>query len=218
MNQVINVSGLSNREFLETYAHPGRIGLAGGSTLIDKAINRAQRHVDPEKVWGHWSHAFLFQGVRHDKRHWVIESDLQIHRKHIQLGVQENRVEKFYDEAMYGSLAVLDFSLSDEQVACLLSQGLELVAAKVRYSLRELVGTLFALRHPTLRSRGNRCRAPNRITAPRSCIIYFARRVWIWLPIWTKSTPRRKICGAPSLRTRRMCFTANNKNRAAQPQ
>jgi len=39
----------------------------------------------------------------------VIESDLQIHRKHIQLGVQENRVAKYCDEKLYTSLAVLDF-------------------------------------------------------------------------------------------------------------
>ncbi len=36
----------------------------------------------------HGRHAFLFQGARHDGHHWVIESDLQINRKHIKLGVQ----------------------------------------------------------------------------------------------------------------------------------
>src|ERR1700733_13402440 len=60
MNRIVTMEGLSNREFLESCAQPGRIGLAGGTTLIDKAINRAQRHVDPRKVWSHWSHAFLF--------------------------------------------------------------------------------------------------------------------------------------------------------------
>ncbi|HYV28478.1 MAG TPA: hypothetical protein VFA77_13155, partial [Candidatus Eisenbacteria bacterium] len=34
--------------------------------------------------------------------------------------------------------------------------GLELVASRVRYSLRELVGTLIALRHPELRERENK--------------------------------------------------------------
>ncbi len=28
----------SNREFLETYARPGRVGLVGGTTLIEKVI------------------------------------------------------------------------------------------------------------------------------------------------------------------------------------
>jgi hypothetical protein len=154
-NQTVLVTGLSNREFLERYAQPGCIGLSGGITLIDKAICRAERHLDAQENWGVWSHAFLFEGRRPDGQHWVIESDLQLHRKHIQLGVQENRISKYYDEDLYTCLAVLDFGLAQEQVACLLREGLELVANRARYSLRELLGTLVALRHPGLRSRSN---------------------------------------------------------------
>ena len=95
--ETIVVTGLSNSEFLQRYAMPGRIGLSGGSSLIDKVITRAERHVDAEERWSLWSHAFLFQGQRHDGHHWVIESDLQIDRKHIRLGVQENRVSKYQD-------------------------------------------------------------------------------------------------------------------------
>lgn len=154
-NQTVLVTGLSNQEFLERYAKPGCIGLSGGITLIDRAICRAQRHLDPQETWGVWSHAFLFQGRRADGQHWVIESDLQVHRKHIQLGVQENRITKYYNEDFYTCLAVLDFGLPEAQVACLLREGLELVANRARYSLRELIGTLVALRHPGLRSRNN---------------------------------------------------------------
>lgn len=154
-NQTVVVTGLSNREFLERYAQPGRIGLSGGLTLIDKAICRAERHLDEQAKWGAWSHAFLCQGQRLDDHHWVIESDLQIHRKHIQLGVQENRLSKYFDEDFYTTLAILDFGLTAPQVACLLREGLELVATRARYSLRELVGTLLALRHPQLRGRNN---------------------------------------------------------------
>jgi hypothetical protein len=154
-NQTIIVTGISNREFLDRYARPGRVGLCGGVTLIDKIITRAERHVDPGGAWSRWSHAFLFQGPRHDNHHWVIESDLQIHRKHIQLGVQENRVSKYYDDDLYTTLAVLDFNLPDDRVATLLGEGLHLVASRARYSLRELVGTLIALRHPELRAGGN---------------------------------------------------------------
>jgi hypothetical protein len=156
MNQIIKVTGISNREFLETYALPGRIGLAGGGwSLINKSIARAQRHIDEKKAWSNWSHAFLFQGVRVDQKHWVVESDLEIHRKHIRLGVQENRLEKYFDEGLYGTLAVLDFSLTPAQTQCLLTQALDLVSARTRYSIRELVGTLVALRHPSLRTRTN---------------------------------------------------------------
>jgi hypothetical protein len=153
--QTVVVTGLSNREFLELYARPGRIGLSGGITLIDKAICRAERHLDDRQRWGCWSHAFLFQGQRPDGHHWVIESDLQIHRKHIQLGVQENRVSKYFDEEFYTCLAVLDFGLAETQIASLLREGLELVATRARYSLRELFGTLIALHRPELRSRQN---------------------------------------------------------------
>ena len=154
-DQTVVVTGLSNREFLELHAQPGRIGLSGGITFIDKAICRAERHLDEREQWGSWSHAFLFQGRRPDGHHWVIESDLQIHRKHIQLGVQENRIEKYFDEKLYTNLAVLDFGLAEEQIACLLREGLDLVADRARYSLRELFGTLLALNRPELRSRQN---------------------------------------------------------------
>jgi hypothetical protein len=155
MREITTITDLSNDEFLHRYAAPGRIGLAAGDTLLDKAIARAQRHVDPEKVWGQWSHAFLFQGTRHDQRHWVIESDLDVHHKHIRLGVQENRLDKYLDDKLYTTLAVLDFGLTPEQVGCVLSHALELVATRTRYSMRELFGTLFALRHPSLRSKSN---------------------------------------------------------------
>lgn len=155
MSETIFVTGLSNREFLERYAGAGRVGLSGGTTLIDKAICRAQRHLDPRQRWGVWSHAFLFEGVRADGHHWVIESDLQIQRKNIQLGVQENRVTKFFDEGMHASLAVLDFGLVGAPVATLIREGLEMVASREQYSLRELLGTLLALRHSDLRGREN---------------------------------------------------------------
>ena len=154
-DETIVVSGVSNREFLEQFARPGRIGLSGGITLVDKAICRAERHLDSEARWSTWSHAFLFQGQRQDGHHWIIESDLQIHRKHIQLGVQENRIAKYFDENLYTTLAVLDFGLKEEQIGCLLREALELVASRARYSLRELVGTLVALKHPELRGQDN---------------------------------------------------------------
>ena len=154
-SQTVVVTGLSNREFLELHAHPGRIGLSGGVTLVDQAICRAERHLDEREHWGAWSHAFLFEGRRPDGHHWIIESDLQVRQKHIQLGVQENRIAKYYDEKLYTCLAVLDFGLTEEQVGCLVREGLELVANRTRYSLRELVGTLLALQRPEWRGRQN---------------------------------------------------------------
>lgn len=154
-NQTVIVNGLSNQEFLERYAHAGRIGLCNGATLIDRAICRAQRRLAVDGQPGSWSHVFLFQGQRADGHHWVIESDLQIHRKHIQFGVQENRIAKYFDEGLYQSLAVLDFHLDADQIGGLLREAVALAADRARYSLRELLGTLLALRHTTLRGRRN---------------------------------------------------------------
>ncbi len=152
---IILVPNLSNREFLDRYARPGCVGLSGGVTLVDRAICRAERHLDEQGRWSEWSHAFVFQGRRADGHHWVIESDLQIQRKHIQLGVQENRVTKYHDEKLYTTLAVLDFGLTEAQAGIVLRAGLDLVANRTRYSLRELLGTLLALRRPVLRGEEN---------------------------------------------------------------
>jgi hypothetical protein len=155
MRQLVKVSGLSNQEFLQRHAAAGRIGLSGGTTLIDKAICRAERHLDEQGRWGVWSHAFVFQGERLDGHHWVLESDLQLDRKHLRLGVQENRISKYFDESMHSSLAVLDLGLSEAQVRQLVCAGLDMVANRERYSITELFGTLLSLKHTSLRGREN---------------------------------------------------------------
>jgi hypothetical protein len=155
MPETIIVEGLSNRDFLEKHAAPGRVGLIGGPELINRLISRAQRHLDDQHEWSRWSHAFLFQGRRRDGHHWVVESDLDIKPKHIRLGVQENRIEKYFDDTRCTSLAILDFGLTPEQEETVLAGALELVAGGVRYSLREIAGTVWALRHPRWRPREN---------------------------------------------------------------
>jgi len=152
---IIAVTDLSNQEFLNKYAAPGRVGLAGGNTLIERTIRRMQRNLSEAREKSLWSHAFLCSGPRIDGHQWVLESDLEIHRKQIRLGVQENRTAKYGDETVFQNLAILDFGLSDEQVRLVMTEGLELLSGLARYSLRELVGTLFALQRPTLRGREN---------------------------------------------------------------
>lgn len=152
---IVAVTDLSNQEFLNRYAAPGRVGLAGGNTLIERTIRRMQRNLSEAREKSLWSHAFLCSGPRIDGHQWVLESDLEIHRKQIRLGVQENRTSKYSDETVFQNLAILDFGLSDEQVRQVMTEGLELLAGLARYSLRELVGTLFALQRPTLRGREN---------------------------------------------------------------
>lgn len=148
MPETIIVEGLTNQEFFERHAAPGRVCLVGGPELINRLISRAQRHLNDEHEWSRWSHAFLLQGRRHDGHHWVIESDLDIKHKHIRLGVQENRLAKYYDSTANTSVVILDFGLSPAQEKAVLANALELVAQGIRYSLREIAGTVWAMRHP----------------------------------------------------------------------
>jgi hypothetical protein len=114
-----------------------------------------QRALSATRERSSWSHAFLCSGRRIDGHQWVLESDLEIHRKQIRLGVQENRSTKYMDETAYPNLAILDFGLTEERVRQVMTEGLELLSGLARYSLRELVGTLMAMQTPTLRQREN---------------------------------------------------------------
>jgi len=154
-NRIVTVAQLTNRQFFEQYARPGCVGLVGGTALVEQAIRLAERRLDEQRRWSLWSHAMLFEGQRADGCQWVIESDLDLHHKHVRLGVQENRVAKYYDETLYPNLAILDFHLTDAQVATLLREALEMVANHATYSLRELFGTAVALHNPWFRSRKN---------------------------------------------------------------
>lgn len=145
-----------NRDLITSYARAGCIGLCSSAGLFTKVVQRADRRLDEMRRPGTWSHAFVFQGIRADGRNWVIESDLEIHRRNIRLGVQENRADKFFDEAEYPCLAILDLGLSPEQTTALLGAGLEMVAGRVRYSIRELFGALTAIHIPKLRASDNR--------------------------------------------------------------
>ncbi len=155
MSDPIPVTGLSNAEFFERHAAAGRIGLVGGALPGNRFIGRAQRHIIEGKEWSRWSHAFLFQGRRADGHHWVIESDLDVRHKHIRLGVQENRVEKYHGDDEYPSVAIVDVGLAPGRAQEVVAHALELVAAGARYSIRELLGTVWAMRRAGGQARAN---------------------------------------------------------------
>lgn len=152
---VLPIEDLSNEAFLEEHSAPGRIGLAGGSHFVDRTIRSVLRAQRADGTPSDWSHAFLCGERRSDGRHWILESDLEIHKKQIRLGVQENRAAKYFDEDAYPNLAILDFGLSDEAARRVVAAALDVLAGLARYSLRELVGTLLALHRPSLRGRQN---------------------------------------------------------------
>lgn len=153
--KIVKVSDLSNEEFINRYAAPGMVGLVGGTATIDRAIRKAQGIFLGKKEKSLWSHAFLFSGKRIDGHQWVLESDIEIHRKQMRIGVQENRALKYFDEEQYPNLAIMDFGLTEENTRLILSEGLDLVAGYTKYSLRELLGTLVATSKAGMRQKEN---------------------------------------------------------------
>lgn len=146
---------LGNRAFIEKHAAPGRIGLCGGRDFINKLIRKAQAPLTEDGHRSLWSHAFVFSERRVDGQWWVIESDLDLRYRQIRLGVQENRVARYYDAEAFPNIAILDFGLSPEQVLQVQKAGLDLLAGLSSYSLSELLGTMMAMHSRRLRKRGN---------------------------------------------------------------
>jgi hypothetical protein len=147
--------GASNADFLFRHAAPGRIGLVAGGDLISDLIRKAQAPLTHDGHRSPWSHAFLFSERRSDGRWWVIESDLDLRYKQMRLGVQENRIDRYFDAEAFPNLAVLDFGLDDAQSRQVLTAGLDLLSGLTRYSLSELIGTMFAMHSRRLRKRDN---------------------------------------------------------------
>lgn len=143
--KINDLKNISNKELAEKYAKPGCIGLVGIDSVIDNAIKKGQKLITKDGKNSSWSHAFIFSGFREDGHLWIIESDLGFHKKQIKLGVQENRAEKYFDEKMCPNYAVLDFDLSKEIQKKIVGEGLNLVADKAEYSIREVFGALFSV-------------------------------------------------------------------------
>jgi hypothetical protein len=145
----------NNAEFLLKHAAPGRIGLCAGGDNISKLIRKAQA---PLTEYGHrslWSHAFLIGDQRIDGHWWVIESDLDLSYKHVRLGVQENRMARYFDAEAFPNIAILDFGLDSTQTAKIQTAALDLLAGQSHYSLIELAGTALAMHSSRLRRRKN---------------------------------------------------------------
>ncbi len=200
--QILHFNGITNTEFFERHAAPGRIGLVCGSSLVDHAITRAQRSLDTDAGSRGWSHAFLLQGRRMDGVHWVIESDLEIHRRHLRLGVQENRVTKFCGDGDYPRVAVLDVGLTESQAQAVLAAGLGLVADRTRYSIRELFGTLLAVQKPELRSQANRLARKRSLFCSAFVQHCFRQAGLDLMPgVDTKNTTPNDLANSPAART-----------------
>jgi len=144
-----------NAEFLLKHAAPGRIGLCGGNDFLSKAIRKAQAPLTAHGRRSLWSHAFLIGERRMDGHWWVIESDLDLRYKHVRLGVQENRLARYFDAEAFPNIAVLDFGLDEARSARVLGAALDLLAGQSHYSISELAGTVLAMHSRRLRQRKN---------------------------------------------------------------
>jgi hypothetical protein len=149
------IASTGNAAFIAKHAAPGRIGLCGGRDWINKLIRKAQAPLTTDGHRSLWSHAFIFSERRVDGHWWVIESDLDLRYRQIRLGVQENRVDRYFDDEAFPNLAILDFGLDEAQVRQVQCAGLDLLSGLVTYSLSELMGTLLAMHSRRLRQREN---------------------------------------------------------------
>jgi hypothetical protein len=146
---------MTNLSFLEQHVKPGMVGLVGGSAWIDKSIRKAQKAITQSGEESAFSHAFIIGEKRADEHYWVFESDLEFHRKQMKLGVQENRLEKYFDEKQFPNIALLDFELSELQKKQVFAEALELMANHTQYSIREIFGVLMSFSNKRFRSREN---------------------------------------------------------------
>ena len=155
-SQVTQVAARDNVDFFQRIAKPGMVGLVGGEAAIDKAIRRAQRKMTPDGEWARFSHAFVVVGQREDGHVWCLESDVDFAAERVAIGVQENRLAKYGDEKNYPHVALLDFGLTAPQVKKVLGLGLELLANRTQYSLRELLAVYWSLKKPSRRQGENK--------------------------------------------------------------
>jgi hypothetical protein len=151
----IDAHSPSNAEFILKHAAPGRIGLCAGGDGISKLIRKAQAPLTDHGHRSLWSHAFLIGEKRVDGHWWVIESDLDLRYKHVRLGVQENRIDRYFDVEAFPNIAILDFGLDPAQTLKVQYAALDLLAGQSEYSISELAGTVLAMHSSRLRRRKN---------------------------------------------------------------
>ncbi len=159
--EILNIKGLTNKQFVEKYAKPGCIGLVGADNVIDNSIKKAQKFITADGKFSLWSHAFMFSGIRQDGQWWIIESDLEFYKKQTRLGVQENRAEKYFDMKAVPNMAILDFGLNEKEQNKIITEGLNLVSSKTQYSISELVGVLFNFKNKADREGVNKLAKDN---------------------------------------------------------
>ena len=140
--------------FMANYK-PGAIGLVGTNDTIGMAIRAAQSMITQGYSASLWSHCFIFNDLRLDRRGpkkkitqslYLFESDLKVNAFKPQLrnGAQENWIGKWCKGTVENA-AVIDFDLSDDQKDMVLATALQLIDEQVLYPIQELLGTWWAI-------------------------------------------------------------------------
>lgn len=210
--ELIVVEKLSNLEFFERFAAPGRIGLVGGPQPIDAAIRVAQKKQRLDLSRSLYSHAFFCEGQRVDGWHWVLESDIDFAPERVQIGVQESRIDKYESVVDYPHVAVLDFRILSEDANRMTALGLELLAKRTRYSLRDIADIWLGLHHPQIRGRSRSSRDEKRALVCSAFVQHLCRSIGLDLApdVATKLTTPEDIVqtSVPHVRYQRLADEA----------
>ena len=142
-------------QFFRQYFRPGIIGLVGTRDMIGLAIREAQKPITLDGKVSLWSHSFLLDDLRLDRRGpgnaksrspYIFESDLKINliKPQIRNGAQENWLGKWCVQDVENA-ALIDFALSEDQKDDVLATALQLVDEQVLYPIQELLGTWWSI-------------------------------------------------------------------------
>jgi hypothetical protein len=142
-------------DFFSSNYKPGLIGLVGTKDAIGIAIREAQSLITKDGKPSLWSHCFILNNLRLDRRGpggtktkspYIFESDLKVKlfKPQVRNGAQENWIGKWYVEKVENA-AIIDFGLSDDERDNILATALQLVDEQVLYPIQELLGTWWAI-------------------------------------------------------------------------
>jgi hypothetical protein len=142
-------------DFFSVNYKPGLIGLVGTKDAIGIAIREAQSLITKDGNPSLWSHCFILNNLRLDRRGpggtrtrspYIFESDLKlkIFKPQVRNGAQENWIGKWCVKKVENA-AIIDFGLSDEERDNILATALQLVDEQVLYPIQELLGTWWAI-------------------------------------------------------------------------
>jgi hypothetical protein len=124
--------------FFTGHYKPGIIGLLGTRDAIGIAIREAQREVTRDERTSLWSHCFIFEELRLDRR--GTSGNKSKSPSHLRNGAQENWIGKWCKETVENA-AMIDFGLSEVEKDNVLATALQLVDEQALYPIQELLGT-----------------------------------------------------------------------------